>query len=383
LHRTRLEHAITELRQLLRAGVSPEKRFQRFFEANPVIFQVLGYAEAYPKPHLPLSDGGYLEPDFVLKRPDGLFEIFELKTPQEKLVVVKRHRDKFREPISEYVSQAHTYSDYFDDSANRERVKDELGFDIQKSPDMTIVAGRDAHVDKKLLYLLVRRQSGALRLLTYDDLLSWLIFHHTALYGDTESLNGASWHAILTLYAVKVPRRQYIFDAGDSLSRNRWSVYVDENGRLTFGILDRNGHGRTASIASDTRDFTLGFRHYICCEFGSSDSYAIMQILVDNRIAETQESASPLLVSSGLDFSRRVIGADLEGKNHGTFDMAGLAIYKSTLTFDERQGLAKAIFDEFFSPPDLAQLASSSERRRPVLPNTGAFLILGELGELE
>jgi hypothetical protein len=381
--RARLERAITKLDRLLRDGEAAEKKYQRYFEENPLTFQVLGYTTAYPKPRLPLPDGDFLEPDFLAQRPDGLFEIFELKTPQEELIVSKAHRDKLRAKLDEYISQVDTYSEYFDDAANRDRVRSELGFDVQKRPDMTIVAGRDDIADKKILHLLLRRRTNALRVVTYDDILSWLLLHHAALFADGDSLSGVSWHAIVTIHPVEAARRQYIFDAGDSLSKNRWSVFVDARGRLTLEILDADGHLHSVSIVPGTQEFKYGFQHYICCEFGSSDESSFIQILVDNRLAERRESGSPLRIPAGMDFSRKIIGADLEGKNNGTFDMAGLAVYKNVLTFQQRHALAEAIFEEFFSPPDRERAASLTGRRGPILPNTGQYLVIGELGKLD
>ena len=383
MERARLELAITKLDRLLRDGEAAEKRYQRYFEENLVIFQVLGYAAVYPKPRLPLPDGGFLEPDFLAQRPDGLFEIFELKTPQEKLIVSKTHRDKLRAKLDEYLSQVETYSEYFDDAANRDRVRDERGFDVQKKPDMIIVAGRDDIADKKHLHLLLRRRANALRVVTYDDIQSRLLLHHAASFAASDSVSGVSWHAIVTIHPSEIAQRQYIFDAGDSLGKNRWSVFVDARRRLTLEIVDADGHPHSVSIAPGTQEFKYGFRHYICCEFGSSDESSFMQILVDNRLAERRDSSSPLRIPAGMDFSRRIIGADLEGRNNGTFDMAGLAIYQNMLTFQQRYAVTEAIFDEFFTPPDLDALGAMIDYRRPILPNTGKYLVIGELGDLD
>lgn len=383
MKRNELEHAITNLTRLLRKGENREKAFQRFFERNPIVLEVLGYIAAHPRPRLPNLDRGRKEPDFLVKRADGLFEIFELKTPQERLIVEKKDRDKLSAKVNTYVSQVAYYSEYFDDEHNRARVKHELGLDVQKKPDMILVAGRDAGVDKKLLHLLVRRATGALRIVTYDDVLSMLQQQHATLFGNPGDLSGTSWHAIVTLQWFDLGRRQYVFDAGNSLSRDRWSVYFDERGRLTFEIIESDGSAHAVSVAPGTNDFKLGFRHYICCEFGSSDNFSTMQIFVDNRIADRRERSVPLRISTRMDFRRNIIGADLEQKNHGTYDMAGLVIYTQALSFRQRCDVAEAIFEEFLTPLDLERLEAMSGYRPPVLPNTAAHLIIGELRDLE
>ena len=119
MRQVQLEQAINRLARLLRDGESDEAKYQEYFERNPVVFEALGYSAAYPKPQLPLPDGEHLEPDFLVKRPDGLYEVFELKTPQERLVHGKKHRDKLYARVEEYISQVENYSEYFDDSEHR------------------------------------------------------------------------------------------------------------------------------------------------------------------------------------------------------------------------------------------------------------------------
>src|ERR1043165_928292 len=122
--RQELESSIHCLVELLQNDVTSENTYQRYFENNPIVFKVLGYSEAYPKPRFPLSDGEWLEPDFLLERPDGLFEILDLKTPQEKLISArKKHRTTLSKKVDEYLSQVETYSEYFDDQANCEKVR--------------------------------------------------------------------------------------------------------------------------------------------------------------------------------------------------------------------------------------------------------------------
>lgn len=382
MKRTRLEQAINRLARLLRDNESAEERYQKYFENNPVVFEFLGYDAFYPKLHLSLPDGGYLEPDFLVKRPDGLFEIFELKTPQERLVKEKRHREGFYAKIDDYIRQVSKYSRYFNDRENRTRVLKDYSLDVQEKPDMVLVAGVDDGVDKKLLHLIARERSIALRIFTYDELLSRLQFHHARLFGHSENLSGASWHAVITLHKVNVQRRQYIFDAGDSLSKNRWSIYLDERDIFHFEIIDWDGISHSVSVRLGRRSFEFSETCYLCCEFGNSDNFSIMQILVNNRIVAKRELAYPLNITTGLNFRIKTIAADIEERNFGTFDMAELAIYSNTLTFWQRAGLAEYFIDQLF-PPTLEDMITVRSPRRLVAPNDGRYLFIGEKGELE
>ena len=168
-----------------------------------IVFEVLGYSKFYPKIRFPLPDNNFLEPDFLLLGLDGLYEIFELKTPQEKLSSNKLHREKFRAKIEEYISQVNNYSEYFDDSSNQELVSTRYGIYINKHPNMIIIAGRDAGVNKSELHQLLHRRVGSLKIFTYDDILSRLKFA-LASSDNTENLTGVTLVMILTLHQVKV-----------------------------------------------------------------------------------------------------------------------------------------------------------------------------------
>lgn len=337
--RIQLENAINELSRLLKKGEARESKYQEFFENNPVVFEVLGYVKAYPKPRLPKLDGDYLEPDFLVEQVDGLYQIFELKTPQEKLIQEIKSRDKFYADVDKYISQVFTYSEYFDDNEHRRLVINELSLDVQKTPDMVLVVGRDNNVDKKLLHTLTRRRASALHIVTYDFILSTLQFHHATLFGHSEKLPGISWHGIITLHDVDVKRRQYIFDAGNSLHHSRLSIYINEQKRLCFEILDGEGISHSMSVSvGKGKNINWEEKSYICCEFGSSDKFSIMQLLVDNRLIAKNELLFPISIPIGLDFSRKTIASDIQGQNHGTLTMAGLSIYNIALTFQQRYG---------------------------------------------
>ena len=350
--RTELEDAIKQLSHLLDEDESAEEKYQQYFEENPIVFKVLGFSHAYPKLTLPRSDGGSYKPDFLLERPDGLFEILDLKTPQEKLITSRRKsRVKFYSKIEDYISQVQEYAEYFNDSEYRNRVKDNYSLDVQASPEIRIIAGRDRNVDKKVLYQLRGRITPKPHICTYDEVLSSLQFHHATLFGHTENLPGASWHAIITARHLDVKRRKYLFDCGDTLAQNRWSIYLDERDRLTFELIDAYGKPYLASVQPGTCGFELDEQCYIACEFGSSDSFALLQILINNRIAAKLEVASPIAISSGFNFNKQTIGADIAGHNNGRFDMAALAVYNQVLDFTQRDGLTERLFEEFFAKP--------------------------------
>jgi hypothetical protein len=350
MERSRLENAIQALTELLRRGESVEDMYQQYFETHRVVFDVLGYDAAYPKLRFPLPDGEWLEPDFLVSRPSGLFEVFELKTPQERLMTSRRHRERLTAKVQDYLAQARQYSSYFDDAANRGYVSKTYGLDVQEKPDMVIVAGLDAIVDKRRLHLALRDQVAAPRIITYDGLLSDLHSHCARLFAPQGNLPGASWHAVVTLQEVDLPRRKYIFDGGEGLAKNRWSVFVDEHGRLTFEVIDSRGIPYSVSVHPSLHTFQMGQPYHVCCEFGSSDTSGFLQILVNNRIVASLKVGSPIEIDQDANlFAGSTIGADLTGQNHGSFTLAALAIYNVVLDYWQKQGLAAATSQGFLS----------------------------------
>lgn len=85
----RLWRAVVDLFSLLQDGCNEEARYQRFLEAHPVSFAVLGFDRyaAFEKRSgnsLPFDNerGFAPEPDFLCADAEsGLLTVFELKTP--------------------------------------------------------------------------------------------------------------------------------------------------------------------------------------------------------------------------------------------------------------------------------------------------------------
>jgi hypothetical protein len=85
-------------------------------------------------------------------------------------------------------------------------------------------------------------------------------------------------------------------------------------------------------------------------------------------------------LSTGLDFSKKVISADITENNSGTLDMAALAIYNTTLTFPQRSGLADYFFDLLDPDTDLSK--NFAKQPMYIGPNDGKYLFIGEKGDL-
>jgi len=349
LDRSALEQAAAILEEALEADESSEAYYQKLLEEYPVVFTALGYSRALPKLRFDLPDGKWLEPDFMAQNKPGIYEVFEIKTPQEKLVKPVTHRTTFYSPVHEYISQAHNYSEYFDDAANRAMILAKYNLDIQKKPDMLLLAGRDAGTDKKELHLLCRRAAASLTILTFDDLLNQLKTMIADVRIGGPNLPGATILLLVLFQRHPLPRKKYVFDAGMSLGANRLSVYIDATDNLCFEVHDRNATPYTVRVPFGTNGLEFEQFHHIYCEYGTSDKDSFVQLFVDNRSVAHIHMNHPIPLSSQINLSQAVIGADIHHSNNGKFRLAEFYPYSQTHSYRDRFRTFAYFIDKYHS----------------------------------
>jgi hypothetical protein len=84
-----------------------------------------------------------INPDLIVKRPDGLYDIYDLKTALlEKKSIVKgpRKRRRFIDYVEEGAAQLANYREYFRYPKNRQLAKDKYGIEIL-NPKLILVTG--------------------------------------------------------------------------------------------------------------------------------------------------------------------------------------------------------------------------------------------------
>lgn len=332
-----LEDAITTLERLLAEKVLGEDQYQGFLERHPVVFELLGYEEASPHVELPRKEDGPLVPDFIGRKVNKLYDIIEIKTPDEKLLKLTKNREGLYAGMNEYLAQVDVYREYFDEADNRERVKTSCGLDIQKRPDILMIVGRDAAVDHKKLHAVIRRHGAPLHLLTYDMLLSQMRMQYARTFGQIERLVGLSWHALVQVEGIKEVRSKYVWDAGLADAHDRMSIYLDEHDALCCEIIDSHGRSTRLSVPHGTQGFALSKPLYLCCEFGNSDKYSALQVFVDNRLAAKAEFAGGLALSPRImDGVVTLGGAISPPRLNAKFIISELVVLKDVLEFQER-----------------------------------------------
>lgn len=93
-----------------------------------------------------------INPDLLVKRSDGYYDIYDLKTAMldnKSLTKAKRSRRRFIDYVEEGISQLANYREYFEYLRNAEYAKAKYGIEV-KNPRLVLVVGswENAHVDE-------------------------------------------------------------------------------------------------------------------------------------------------------------------------------------------------------------------------------------------
>jgi hypothetical protein len=94
-------------------------------------------------------DDEAINPDLLVKRDDGFYDIYDLKTAAlEKTNIVKgkRKRRRFIDYVEEGVAQLANYREYFKYPKNRELAKDKYGIEID-NPKLVLIVGNWENTD--------------------------------------------------------------------------------------------------------------------------------------------------------------------------------------------------------------------------------------------
>ena len=164
---------ILELEDLINSRKATEGDFQRFFEIHPHFFRMWDYRDIYPHIYLTREDAGPLIPDFVLVDPEmQKAMLLELKLPTVKIVTRKPNRERFSSAIDEARSQLLEYKDWFDDSYNRNRLKEQVGMEIYR-PRMGVIVGSGQDFRSVLERQKLADRYPDIDVVTYDDIIKF------------------------------------------------------------------------------------------------------------------------------------------------------------------------------------------------------------------
>jgi len=154
---------IADLERLLSSSTD-ESDYQRFLEANPVLLDVYGDVEAKPRFYYPegASEGKvYVEPDFLVKYPNGTYRLVELERPGSPLLTRSgRPRAEVTQPAFQIAEWRTFIAQYYRELSARYP-------GISSDCPATIIIGHSSEPNIRTLRQVYRVDE----VLTYEDLL--------------------------------------------------------------------------------------------------------------------------------------------------------------------------------------------------------------------
>jgi hypothetical protein len=300
-----------------------------------IAFDVFDYVNVIPHPELPLPDGRKHIPDFLVQRRDLQWEVFELKRADTSVLMSKERRNTFYATFNSYLSQCRDYARWFRDSANRAEFQRRYGLTIgQSEMRSVIVAGIHAGLDRAEIHDQLADMRALIEHKTYDDVLHAVDAARDRVFGPTEKLPGVSVHLVAAISPSILPHtKNVLLDIGTSLDRNRVTIYVDPLHRLCIETIDADGEKHRTRARQSPGGFRYGpFLHY-AFEVGVSSSFCSQTIEVGGAcVAENR--TDPFDFDFGEGFF--VIGSDILGVEWTNIEVAEIAVFKETLTFETK-----------------------------------------------
>lgn len=348
-----LIQAILELEVLLANKENYEKEYQKFFESNQIVLKILGYLNATPftkesNKRLPKDEftGLQPEPDFIAQNKQGLYEIVELKTPFDKKLLIdsNKYRERFTAEVISYIEQTITYEKYFSrNPANRKKVHELFGMDIQEDLPINIIIGMNDDIDRKKIHAKINQYSYRIDIITFDEILNELKSEYSRIYARYEGQLGFSVQIVFRLHEEQENREGYIFDSG-SRKKNRFSLYCDYHKDICFEVIPNNGKSHIIKIDSNEHNAfkKLVFVH---CEFAKIDTGFYMGISINGK--EQEETIKKASVRFKTFKESLILGAEIHGSTGANMILGYTNIDIKTLDYHTKYAVLRHIHEQY------------------------------------
>lgn len=342
-----LEASIAELTKLLEFPDVVEGDFQNWFERYPVVFDVLGYRRSIPHPELRLPDSKKI-PDFIAQRPDGVWEIFELKLPDTAVLKNPDSRTAFYSDMNTYVSQCHEYSERCSDSYVAQTLLTKYGILINARPDSTLIAGRSEGLDRLKVHGLLSRCALKIRHFTYDDVLDALQQHYVSNFSGNTGGHGISIYACIYLQPKISRAVEFLFDLGHSTTHNRISLSRFGDTQVTFLVIDDSGLRSSQDI--NMADHCDGRQFFCAIHVTHTATSALVLFEVNGTyVGQFKLAKGSLVLTHPL---AKVVGADMEGLHCASIVLGIHMARCPALNVVERETVREYLFYMISPTPD-------------------------------
>jgi hypothetical protein len=156
-----------------------------FLRGHPEILRrALGTRKFIYEPYLPWIEGPpensdvAINPDLLIERNDGYYDIYDLKTALlDKVSITKdeRRRRRFIDCVNGGVAQLSHYAEYFTYPANQQLARDKYGIEV-KDPSLILVVGNFDNANPSEVQEACRPLSGSrTTVIDYDTLLQLFV----------------------------------------------------------------------------------------------------------------------------------------------------------------------------------------------------------------
>lgn len=118
-----------------------------------------------------------INPDLLVQRDDGFFDIYDLKTAlldKAKITKSSRSRRRFIDYVEEGISQLANYREYFDYPKNSALAKEKYGVEV-KDPKLVLVIGSWENVDPVEVEQACRKYGELIQVIDYDTICQMFI----------------------------------------------------------------------------------------------------------------------------------------------------------------------------------------------------------------
>lgn len=166
---------VEEFERLINDKKTSEPDLQAFFENQPDFLPRLGPAQPLPHVKLPIKNGKYYVPDFILKpivaaKRDDNWEVLDLKKPQAKIIVNMKFHPSFSAEVNKALTQLRDYRDYFQQDENRASIIEQLKHEL-KYPRLGVLIGRLPTGTELEELSKEQVRNPDVRIVTYDEVL--------------------------------------------------------------------------------------------------------------------------------------------------------------------------------------------------------------------
>ena len=346
--------AIYRLFRLLDDRISSEDEYQRFFENNPVVFEVLGYDawasfEKRSGNRLPNDpDRGYRpEPDFICGRTTkGELVAFEIKTPIRRSMLTSLSpgkRKKFKADIESYISQTTEYVEFLRGFPEaREVACRTISMPVAKVFSGVLVYGLSWDGELPDIALMASRRSPPIEVIAYDQLLdtlarSFAVGRPDAELEDTRR-SGGTFTASLMLPSQQHSNPAIIAELGGR-DGARLMVYL-EGQRVHVLFVDDLGRQRTMDC-----DVSTDVPVYLKIEISSDPNVRFAVLSINNDEVEINQADG--VSAFQPQWEKFTLGSDHDGKNGARFKMFDNMFIDRTLNIIERLQMQKYYEDKF------------------------------------